>query len=147
VARRTSTQTRDPTEAEYEAAADLREALRRFARTTELVTRERGLTARTYQLLLMIKTGRDERGRAGLGELEDRLQLGKSTTTELVLRAEAAGLVTRELDKTRRRGIIVRLTRVGERRLADALLALGDERQRLRSILGNGDRRSRVRRG
>jgi DNA-binding MarR family transcriptional regulator len=83
----------------------------------------------------MIKTGRDEPGSAGLSELEDRLQLGKSTITELVLRAETAGLVVRELDKTRPRGITVRLTRSGERRLAHALRMLGDERKRLQKIL------------
>jgi DNA-binding MarR family transcriptional regulator len=133
-------QTPAPTQAEYKVAAELREALRHFARRTELAARDQGLTARSYQLLLMIKTGRDQPGSAGLSELEDRLQLGKSTITELVLRAEAAGLVVRELDKTRRRGIVVRLTRTGEKRLADALATLGDERQRLRRILaGKGD--------
>jgi len=124
-----------PTDQEYDAAATLREALRRFARRTELLTRDQGLTARTYQLLLMIKTGRNEPGRASLGELEDRLQLGKSTITELVLRGEDAGLVRRELDRTRRRGISVALTPDGERRLAAVLLALGDERERLLELL------------
>jgi DNA-binding MarR family transcriptional regulator len=120
---------------DYGDAATLREALRRFARQTELVTRAHGLTPRTYQLLLMLKTGREERGRAGLGELEDRLQLGKSTVTELVLRSEAAGLVHRELDRARRRGISIRLTDAGERRLADVVVALGNERERLLELL------------
>lgn len=130
-----NTQTVMPADQEYEAAATLREALRRFARRTELLTRERGLTPRTYQLLLMVKTGRRERGRAGLDELEDRLQLGKSTVTELVLRSEDAGLVRRELDRTRRRAICVVLTLAGERRLADLVVALGDERKRLLELL------------
>lgn len=130
-----NTQTVTPADEEYEAAATLREALRRFARRTELLTRERGLTPRTYQLLLMVKTGRRERGRAGLDELEDRLQLGKSTVTELVLRSEDAGLVRRELDRTRRRAICVVLTLAGERRLADLVVALGDERKRLLELL------------
>jgi DNA-binding MarR family transcriptional regulator len=83
----------------------------------------------------MLKTGRDQPGAAGLSELEDRLQLGKSTITELVLRAETAGLVARELDKSRSRGITVRLTKTGERRLARVLATLGDERKRLGTIL------------
>jgi DNA-binding MarR family transcriptional regulator len=120
---------------DYATAAALREALRRFARRTELVSRANGLTPRTYQLLLMVKTGRHEAGRAGLGELEDRLQLGKSTVTELVLRSEKRGLVQRELEPDSRGAITIRLTPDGERRLADALTALGDERRRLVGIL------------
>jgi DNA-binding MarR family transcriptional regulator len=88
-----------------------------------------------YQLLLMVKTGRREHGRASLDELEERLQLGKSTITELVQRSEDAGLVQRELDPTRRRGISVRLTATGERHVADLVVALGDERKRLRELL------------
>ena len=60
-------------------------------------------------------------------QLEERLQLGKSTVTELVLRSEKRGLVRRELDRNRRRGISIRLTPNGERRLAKALGELGDE--------------------
>jgi DNA-binding MarR family transcriptional regulator len=120
---------------DYREAAYLREALRRFARTTELVTRANGLTPRSYQLLLMLKTGRQESGRAGLGELEDRLQLGKSTVTELVFRSEDAGFVRRELDRTRRGSISVCLTPAGARRLAKVVSALGDERKRLLELL------------
>jgi DNA-binding MarR family transcriptional regulator len=123
----------DPTE--YSDAAYLREALRQFARQTELVTRANGLTPRSYQLLLMLKTGRGEAGRAGLGELEQRLQLGKSTVTELVLRSEDAGLVRRELDRTRRGAISVSLTPAGARRLAKVVSTLGDERERLLKLL------------
>jgi DNA-binding MarR family transcriptional regulator len=120
---------------DYGTAAALREALRRFARRTELVTRANGLTPRSYQLLLMLKTGRREEGRAGLGELEERLQLGKSTVTELVLRSEDAGFVRRELDRARRGAISVRLTPAGARRLAKVVSALGDERARLAELL------------
>jgi DNA-binding MarR family transcriptional regulator len=113
----------------------LREALRRFARVTELATREHGLTPRTYQLLLMIRTGRQQAGRAGIAELEERLQLGRSTITELVLRAESAGLVQRELDRDRRGAISVAITEAGEHELARLVVRLGDERKRLTSLL------------
>ena len=125
----------EPTIEDYGEAAALREALRRFARRTELITRAHGLTPRSYQLLLMLKTGRAEAGSAGLGELEERLQLGKSTVTELVLRSEDAGLVRRELDRLRRRAISVQMTKAGERRLAEVVSALGDERARLVELL------------
>lgn len=124
-----------PTEAEYAEAAALREALRAFQRRSEVMTRANGLTERTHQLLLMIKTARAGDGTAGLPELEERLQLGKSTVTELVLRTEERGLVRRDLDRTRPRGIAVRLTPVGERRLAKAVRVLGDERIHLFELL------------
>src|ERR671935_976908 len=124
-----------PTMREYGRAADLREALRLFQRRTEDVTAAHRLTPRIYQLLLMIKTGRSEAGRATLAELEERLQLGKSTVTELVLRAERRRLVRRDLDRARGRGISISLTAAGERRLEAAFAELGDERRRLSTIL------------
>ena len=132
------TQTRKPaaTAREYRRAAELREALRVFQRRTEEVTSAHALTPRTYQLLLMIKTARNGDERATLVELEERLQLGKSTVTELVLRTEKRGLVRRDLDRQRGRGISVSLTPSGDRRLAAALDELGDERRRLIKILG-----------
>jgi DNA-binding MarR family transcriptional regulator len=126
-----------PTAQDYRAAATLREVLRLFARRTELITRSHGLTPRSYQLLLMIKTGRRRTGRAELRELEERLQLGKSTVTELVLRTEDAGLVRRELDRNRRGAISVRLTAAGDRRLAKVVADLGDERVRLLELLAS----------
>jgi DNA-binding MarR family transcriptional regulator len=69
---------------EYARAAELREALRLFQRRTEEVTAAHSLTPRTYQLLLMIKRSGRSDEKAGLTELEERLQLGKSTVTELV---------------------------------------------------------------
>ena len=125
-----------PTGEEYAEAAALREALRIFQRQSEAITTARGLTSRTYQLLLMIKTAQAGGGSIGLTELEQRLQLGKSTVTELVLRTEARGFVRRELDRTRPRGIAVSLTAEGERRLARAVRELGDERSRLLDGLG-----------
>jgi DNA-binding MarR family transcriptional regulator len=124
-----------PDQAEYAQAAALREALRTFQRGTDSVTGANGITSRTYQLLLMIKTACNGRERAGLTELEERLQLRKSTVTELVLRSEKRGLVRRELDADRPRGIVIRLTPAGERRLAKSVLELGDERRRLVEIL------------
>jgi DNA-binding MarR family transcriptional regulator len=126
---------KQPTAREYADASALREALRSFERRSDEITSSHGMTARTYQLLLMIKTGEAGPERAGLPELEERLKLGKSTVTELVLRSEKRGLVQRELEPDSRGAITIRLTPDGERRLADALTALGDERRRLVGIL------------
>jgi DNA-binding MarR family transcriptional regulator len=124
-----------PTQTEYAKAAALREALRRFQRQTEVVADASGLTPRTYQLLLMIKTSRSGRDRSGLAELEERLQLGKSTVTELVTRAEKRRLVKRELNRERPGTLSVAITPAGERRLARVFTELGDERQRLIELL------------
>jgi DNA-binding MarR family transcriptional regulator len=126
-----------PTVDEFARAAELREALRRFQRSSDDIAAAHGLTSRTYQLLLMIKTARNGKGRASLGELEDRLQLGKSTVAELVLRSEKRGLVRRDLDRERPGAIAIALTAAGERRLGRAIAELGDERRRLIEILSN----------
>jgi DNA-binding MarR family transcriptional regulator len=124
-----------PEAREYTEAAALREALQEFQRASDSVTARHGLTSRTYQVLLMIKTGRTGNGYAGLGELEERLKLGRSTITELVLRTEQRGLVRRELDPDRRGSIRIGLTGDGERRLAGACVELGNERRRLLELL------------
>jgi DNA-binding MarR family transcriptional regulator len=124
-----------PSVDDFARAAELREALRRFQRTTDDIAGAADLTTRTYQLLLMIKTGRTGQGRASLRELEERLQLGKSTITELVLRTERRGLVRRDLDRHRPGAISVRLTPAGDRRLTQVTAELGDERRRLIDIL------------
>lgn len=124
-----------PTTDEFARAAELREALRRFHRTSDDVAAEHGLTSRAYLLLLMIKTARNGKARASLGELEDRLQLGKSTVAELVLRSEKRGLVHRDLDRERPGAITVALTAAGEQQLGEVITELGDERRRLIDIL------------
>jgi DNA-binding MarR family transcriptional regulator len=124
-----------PTAREYAEAAQLREALRSFQRRSDEIAAAHGITSRTYQLLLMIKTGQAGEGRSGLGELEERLKLGKSTVTELVLRSEKRGLVQRELTPDSRGAITVRLTAEGQERLAGSLSELGNERRRLLRIL------------
>ena len=126
---------KQPTAREYAEASALREALRGFQRRSDEITSLHGMTSRTYQLLLMIKTGKAGAERAGLPELEERLKLGKSTVTELVLRSEKLGFVQRELEPNRRGAITIRLTPDGERRLADAVTELGNERRRLLGIL------------
>ena len=120
---------------EYRRAAALRQALRRFLRESDRVTRRHGLTTQRYELLLMIKSGRDGSERATLGELMERLNAPQSTITELVHRVEDLGLVRRELDPRRRRVIYLRLTPEGERRLAGAVAELGSERRRLITML------------
>jgi DNA-binding MarR family transcriptional regulator len=135
-------ETRSPAP-EYMEAAALREALRAFVRRSELVARSEGLTERVYQLLLMIRTGRDGTESAGFTELEERLQLGKSTVAELVARCERRGLVRRRLDEDRRGAIRISLTASGEKRLERVVVELGDERRRFLDLAASAKKRSR----
>jgi DNA-binding MarR family transcriptional regulator len=129
-----------PRPEDYRRAAELRAALRRFLRSSERTARRHKLTPQRYALLLMIKGARDGRERSTVTELSDRLQLAQSTVTELVRRAEAAGLIEREPSPRDGRVAYLRLTAEAERRLAGAVSDLGAERRRLTQILG-GPRR------
>ena len=119
--------------------ADFREALRRFLRQSERVARKSGLTPQRHLLLLMIKGARDGGEKSTVTELADRLQLAQSTVTELVSRAEEAGLVTREQSQTDARVAHLRLTPEGERRLEQSFTALGTERAQLREAFEHLD--------
>src|SRR5436190_20950973 len=78
------------------AVAEFRAALRAFLRRTERIARQSGLTPQRYLLLLMVKGAPDGAERSTVTELAERMQLAQSTVTELVSRAEEAGLIGRE---------------------------------------------------
>jgi DNA-binding MarR family transcriptional regulator len=118
---------------EYVRAAELRSALRRFLRDSERVARRCGLTPQRYLLLLMIKGAPGGRECSTVTELADRLQLAQSTVTELVGRAEEAGLLSRTTSAEDGRVVLLRLTPEGERRLDLAFESLENERQELLS--------------
>jgi DNA-binding MarR family transcriptional regulator len=118
-----------PLHDEFREAAALRGALRKFLRQSERIAREEGLTPSRYLLLLMIKAS--EEGRSTVTELADRMQLTQSTVTELVTRAETAGLVEREQSEDDARVFWLRLSPDAEQRLARAVARNGRERNRL----------------
>ena len=117
--------------------ADFREALRRFLRQSERVARQAGLTPQRYLLLVMVKGARDGSERSTVTELAHRLQLAQSTVTELVSRAEEAGLIAREQSQTDARVAHLRLTEDGERRLEAAFTGLATEREQLQKVLSH----------
>jgi DNA-binding MarR family transcriptional regulator len=111
------------------AAATFREALRAFLRQSEQVARRAGLTPQRHLLLLMIKGAPDRSEQMTLTHLAQRLQLAQSTVSELVERAEEAGLVQRHHDGDDGRIALVRLTAEGERRLALSFTDLDTKRR------------------
>jgi DNA-binding MarR family transcriptional regulator len=84
---------------------------------------------------LMIKVSPDGSQRATVSELTERLQLAQHTVTELVARAEDAGLIRRERSASDGRVCYLRLTAEGERRLAGAFSGLDTERRTLMAAL------------
>jgi DNA-binding MarR family transcriptional regulator len=115
--------------------AAFRAEIRSFLRTSEHLARAADLTPRRYLLLLMIKGAPDGSEQSTVTELSTRLQLAQSTVTELVGRAERAGLLERERSGTDLRVAHLRLTPEGERRLALSARSLTDERHELRRRL------------
>jgi DNA-binding MarR family transcriptional regulator len=120
-------------------AASFRAALRAFLRETEVATRKSGLTPQRYLLLLMIKGAPDGSEQSNVSELASRLSLAQSTVTELVGRAEQAGLVERETSAVDGRVEHLRLTDEGERRLTHAFRALTIDRRSLGQMLSELD--------
>ncbi len=99
---------------DYERLAHFRYQLRRFLRFSEEVTREQGITALQYLLLLQIK-GFPGRDWATVGELAERLQAKHHGVVSLISRCEASGLLKRSASRTDRRRVEVRLTAKGQR--------------------------------
>jgi DNA-binding MarR family transcriptional regulator len=121
------------------AGATLRAELRRFLRRSERIARASGLTPQRYQLLLMIKGAPGGAERSTVTHLAERLQLAQSTVTELVRRAEEAGLIARERSSDDARVAYLRLTAEGERRFGRAFKAITSERDRLLDVLASLD--------
>lgn len=133
------TRGQSPTAQDAARVADFRVALRRFQHGTERVAREVGITPRWYVLLLLIKGAPDLSERSTVTEVSERLRLAQSSVTELVDRAEQAGLVRRDPSDKDGRVAYLRLTPEGERRFAEAFASLASERKALRDAIAELD--------
>ncbi len=120
---------------DFVLVAGFRSALRRFLRRSETVARKHGLTPQRYQLLVMVKGAPDRSERASVGDLAQRLHLAQSTVTELIGRAEAAGLLQRETSPRDARLVYLRLTAEGEERLRRTMEDLQEDREALADAL------------
>jgi DNA-binding MarR family transcriptional regulator len=117
----------------YAAAALFRAELRRFLRRSENTSRSFGITPRQHLLLLQIAGAAG--GTTTVSELVSSLALTQSAVTELVQRAEAAGLVQRAPSREDGRVVILSLTAEGSAKLAAVHDALGPERSHLRRVM------------
>jgi DNA-binding MarR family transcriptional regulator len=122
----------------YEVAATFRAELRRFLRRSEDCSRANGITPRQHLLLLQIAGAPN--GVTTVSDLVTTLSLTQSAVTELVQRAEAAGLVDRAPSPEDGRVVHLSLTHLGSQKLAAVHGALGPERAHLRRVMdGLGD--------
>ena len=128
-----------PTIQDVIAVAEFRSALRHFLRRSEKIARLSGLTPQRYTLLMMIKGASDGSEQSTVTELSNKMQLAQSTVTELVRRAESAGLIDREQSQRDARVAHLRLTAEGERRLMLSFTELDKERAQLREAFVNLD--------
>lgn len=125
------------TDRNYQALARFRHALRLFERFSEEKARAAGLTPAQHQLLLAIR-GHDPGGQPpSLTEIADVLQLRLHSAGELVGRAEANGLVTRQADPIDHRRALLFLTHHGDRRLAALSVVHREELRRFRGQMTN----------
>jgi len=94
-------------EEDFEQLLALRTGLRQFLHWSEEQARSAGLTPAQHQLLLAVRGHPNEEGPT-IGELAGYLVLRHHSASELVDRAQAAGLVQRSVDS--RNASIVRVT-------------------------------------
>ena len=128
---------RAPSIEDVARVAEFRASLRKFLRRSERIARQSGLTPQRHLLLLMIKGATDGSEQSTVTELADRLQLAQSTVTELVRRAEEAGLVEREQSEQDGRVAHLRLTPEGEGRLMRSFTDHETERAQLRDAFAH----------
>ncbi|HST18156.1 MAG TPA: MarR family transcriptional regulator [Gaiellaceae bacterium] len=117
----------------YRDAAAFRTELRRFLRRSEEAARQVGITPGQHVLLLQIAGSDDEQ--TTVSELVEKLSLTQSAVTELVQRAELAGLVARQTSAADGRVAHLRLTDLGADSLGRVHSALGPERAQLRRMI------------
>jgi DNA-binding MarR family transcriptional regulator len=111
---------------EVARAAAFRSELRRFLRRSEALAAEVGLTPQRYDLLLQLKAAPG--GQSTVTELGKRLHLRQTAVTELVKRAEEAGLVSRRRSESDRRVFLLELSEDGDRRVTRVFEALRRDR-------------------
>jgi len=123
-----------------QGAAELRRRFRRFLAHGDATVRRCGRTPQRYVLLLAVKGASDGSETRTIGGLADDLQLAQSSATELVDRAEAAGLIVRTMSPHDGRVVTISLSEEGEALVAAAFLALAGDRAEFLAYLDQARR-------
>jgi len=114
--------------------AELRIALRRFLAATDEATAVNGLTPRQYDLLALLHSPRARQPLTPTA-IAELLSLSRSTTTELLGRAVAAGLIARDNPADDARAKHVTAPPAGTSQFFATVIALRGERTRLLALL------------
>ena len=101
----------------------MRQILRATETHARLLSRLSGVT--TSQLLALQLL--DERGESTAGEIASRMGITQATTTSLLQKLEAAGLIARRRGDTDRRQVWLSLTDLGREKLASAPVGLQEK--------------------
>jgi len=120
------------TDRDYQHLLRFRTELRRFLNWSEEQAQGEGLTPAQHQLLLAVRGSTDAQG-ATIKEVADALFLRRHTATDLVDRAETAGLLRRARDDDDHRVVRLHITRAGAGKLARLSRQHLDELKRLRA--------------
>jgi DNA-binding MarR family transcriptional regulator len=102
------------TDADYEALAAMRLAMRRLQAFSEAGAKSHGLTAAQHQALLAIRGAFPGRRAITIGELAEQLLLKHHSAVGLTARMVESGLIRRERSSEDRRRIYLTLTPQGE---------------------------------
>lgn len=102
----------------YEALARFRYELRKFQAFSKTAANKTGLTPQQHQALLSIR-GFSSRDPVSVGDLAEFLLIRHHTAVELIDRMTKLGLLSRIVDETDGRRVLVKLTKEGERRLRE----------------------------
>jgi DNA-binding MarR family transcriptional regulator len=105
-----------PSHSDIRNLARFRYALRKFQCFSEHIVRRAGLTPQQHQLLVGI-AGFTNQGSVTIREIAEYLQIRHHSAVGLIDRAEAAGLVRREVNQDDQREVHISLTTDGSRKL------------------------------
>lgn len=105
-----------PSQSDIRNLARFRYALRKFLCLSEQMARRAGLTPQQHQLLLGV-AGFTDKDSATIRQIAEYLQVRHHSAVGLIDRAEAAGLVRREVNPDDQREVYVTLTADGARKL------------------------------
>lgn len=124
------------TQADYEALARFRQALRNFMAFSDSQLEAVGMGPQRYQALLAIRAKPGD-ALVSVGELAELLLIKPNTAAELVNRLEAAGLIERVRDLADRRRALLSLTPAGAAKLDEVAQVHFAKLQESRSAIIN----------
>jgi DNA-binding MarR family transcriptional regulator len=125
-----------PQNADYQALANFRYALRQFLEFSASAAKGVGLTPQQHQAMLSI-IGVPEGQAVTIGFLAERMLLKHHSTVELVDRLVELDLVARQPDAADRRKVLLALTPKGRRLLTKLSTAHIEELRRIRPVFAN----------